>query len=408
MSLLAQPRWVQAAQALVEGCIDLPNEEDRVALLVAVCDGLGDELYPAFLRLLWSIGRFGDHAACAAVADTLVHALRTGRMPSGRRNAWGADSSSLAATTYRSTRNLGPLEYLCAWHAQAVPERALTAEQFHAAARSLMDLIATSSEARALYCEKLQLVEPDEAESEAMLWGTILEPAIRAEYERRTERRVLYESPFRILRSRLHPFMTATLDGVLPDGGERGPGVLECKTASAFLAEQWADEPPLAYQVQIQHAMHVAEVRWGALVVLLGGQRLVAFDVERNDAFLALLIPRLEAFWHRLERQEPPPIEAASAEILRALYPVEVPGKVVQLPEAAGQWAATRERAAVQVKKWEAIKLGAEAQLKAAIGDAERGVLPDGSAYTWKASSRAEYTVKATTVRTLRRQEVKG
>ena len=155
MPLLAEPRWVQAAQALVEGCIDLPNEEDRVALLAAVCDGLGDELYPAFLRLLWSVGRFGDHAACAAVADTLVHALRTGRLPSGRRPAWGADAASLAATTYRHPRSLGPLEYLCAWHAQAVPERALTAEQFHTAARSVMDLISTSPGARALYCEKL-------------------------------------------------------------------------------------------------------------------------------------------------------------------------------------------------------------------------------------------------------------
>lgn len=155
MPLLAQPRWALAAQALVEGCIDLPNDEDRVALLVTVCDGLGDDLYPAFLRLLWSVGRFGDHAARAAVADTLVHALRTGRLPSGRRPAWGADAASLAATTYRHSRSLGPLEYLCAWHVQAAPERALTSEQFHTAALSVMDLIATSPEARVLYCEKL-------------------------------------------------------------------------------------------------------------------------------------------------------------------------------------------------------------------------------------------------------------
>ena len=155
MSLLPEPRWAQAAQALVEGCLDLQTDEDRVALLAEVCEGLGDELYPAFLRVLAIIGQQGDHAARAAVAQALVHALRTGRLPSGRRTAWGANPAMQPAAGYGSTRSLGPLEYLCAWHAQAEPERALTTAQFQDAAPALMDLIASSDQARALYCEKL-------------------------------------------------------------------------------------------------------------------------------------------------------------------------------------------------------------------------------------------------------------
>jgi len=154
MPLLAEPRWTQAAQALVEGCIDLQSDEDRVALLTTVCERLGDELYPAFLRVLWTIGERGDHAACAAVARALVHALRTGRLPSGRRSAWGA-SGSMPQAGFGAPRSLGPLEYLCAWFAQAAPARALTAQQFHAAARAVMDLIGACPEARSLYCEKL-------------------------------------------------------------------------------------------------------------------------------------------------------------------------------------------------------------------------------------------------------------
>jgi hypothetical protein len=157
-SLLAEPRWAQAAQALVEGCIDLPSDEERVALLATVCDGLGDELYPAFLRVLWLVGQHGDHAARAALADTLVHALRTGRLPSGRRSAWGA---TLPVAAYGSTRSLGPIEYLCAWHVQADAREALPAPQFDSAARALMELIASSDEARMLYCEKL-LAEVDD------------------------------------------------------------------------------------------------------------------------------------------------------------------------------------------------------------------------------------------------------
>jgi hypothetical protein len=152
-TLLAEPRWAFAAQALVDACIDLPNDDDRVACLVAVCEGLGDELYPAFLRVLSLVGKNGDHAARSAVATALVHALRTGRLPSGRRSAWGASAQADAA--FGSRRSLGPLEYLCAWHTQADAGEALNADQFYAAASAVMDLIASSKEARLLYCEKL-------------------------------------------------------------------------------------------------------------------------------------------------------------------------------------------------------------------------------------------------------------
>jgi hypothetical protein len=152
-TLLTEPRWAAAAQALVDGCVDLPSDEDRVALLAAVCEGLGDDLYPAFLRVLSIVGKNGDHGARAAVANALVHALRTGRLPSGRRSAWGASAQADAA--FGSRRSLGPLEYLCAWHAQADAAQALGADQFYAAACPVMELIGASKEARLLYCEKL-------------------------------------------------------------------------------------------------------------------------------------------------------------------------------------------------------------------------------------------------------------
>jgi hypothetical protein len=156
VALLAEPRWTAAAQALVDGCLDLPHDEDRVALLVRVCDALGDQLYPAFLRVLTLIGQHGDHAARAAVARALVHALRTGRLPSGRRGAWGA-SAGLATSGggYGRTRSLGPIEYLCAWHTHGDASQALPADQFCPAAAAVMDLVGASPEARGLYCEKL-------------------------------------------------------------------------------------------------------------------------------------------------------------------------------------------------------------------------------------------------------------
>lgn len=144
-----------AAQALVDGCVDLASDEDRVGLLQAVCTGLGDELYPSFVQVLWMIGRYGDHGARAIVARVLVHALRTGRLPSGRRGAWGASAAPRAGAGFGLARSLGPIEYLCAWYVQDSAPRNLTADQFQAGAVALMELVGASPEARLLYCEKL-------------------------------------------------------------------------------------------------------------------------------------------------------------------------------------------------------------------------------------------------------------
>ena len=173
-ALSSEPQWAEAAQALVDGCIDLHEHEDRVALLIEVCHGLGDELYPAFLRVLWLVGQHGDHAARAAVADALVHALRTGRLPSGRRSAWGASGATPAASGFGSTRSLGPIEFLCAWHTNVEAAQALPAAAFEAAVRALLELIGTSAAARQLYGEKLL------AEATAPIGGALARPTRHA------------------------------------------------------------------------------------------------------------------------------------------------------------------------------------------------------------------------------------
>lgn len=152
MALLADPHWTLAARALISGCVDLRHDDDLAALLEAVCRGLGDELYPAFLRVLAEVGRQGQHDARAAVARALVHALRTGRLPSGRRGAWGA-----AAGSGTRSRSLGPLEYLCAWAGQGGGGDidTLASADFESAAQAVMTVVSASDSARLLYCEKL-------------------------------------------------------------------------------------------------------------------------------------------------------------------------------------------------------------------------------------------------------------
>jgi len=85
--LRADPDWDNAAETLIEACAHLPSPEDRVRWLERLCLSLGDALYPAFLHVLCRIGEHGDADAQKAVADVLVPALQSGRLPSGRHAA---------------------------------------------------------------------------------------------------------------------------------------------------------------------------------------------------------------------------------------------------------------------------------------------------------------------------------
>jgi len=153
--LKPQPDWMGAAQALVEGCAALPQPQDRVALMEAVCIGLGDALYPAFVNLLCHIERHGEPAVQTLVAGTLVEALRSGRLPSGRLAAWGGAPKPLGQG-YGHARSLGPIEYLCAWHAQPSGREPLSASAFDAALQPLLRLVGSDAAASRLYCAKLR------------------------------------------------------------------------------------------------------------------------------------------------------------------------------------------------------------------------------------------------------------
>jgi hypothetical protein len=155
--LLSAPQWRPAAQALVHGCLDLAHSDDAVRLLETVCRRLGDALYPAFLRLLCEIGRHGDLPARAAVARTLVSALRSGRLPMGRRAAWGTHASTTPAS--RNVRSLGPIEYMCA--AVGDPQPKLNPGEFAQSAPALLHLVNSHSEARHLYIEHLFALAQD-------------------------------------------------------------------------------------------------------------------------------------------------------------------------------------------------------------------------------------------------------
>jgi hypothetical protein len=118
------------------------------------CISLGDELYPSFLQILCIIGQQGDHSAQVLITDTLVRSLLTGRLPSGRLAAWGANTYSPNKLMGKS-RSFGPIEYLLLWYAQPSGRPPLPIQRFQNAAHDLLSLINSNSKAKSIYCKRL-------------------------------------------------------------------------------------------------------------------------------------------------------------------------------------------------------------------------------------------------------------
>lgn len=253
-----------------------------------------------------------------------------------------------------------------------------------------------------VWADKRGLLPEEEIDSEPAYWGRRLQETILDAYRERSGRDAVPWSDTELVRHRTNPWLLCTPDGLQTVDGV--DGLVEIKTAAAWKFGDWKDEPPLAYQVQLQHALMVTGYPHGTLVVLLGGQRMLWFDCDRNVQFQAALLERLHAFWGHVQSGEPPPVDntVATAKVLAKLHPKDS-GDVVTLPQEAAAWDIGLTEAKARVKELEAVVRSCENRLKAAIGDATYGVLPSGEAYSWRTLHRSGYTVEDCDYRMLRR-----
>lgn len=266
----------------------------------------------------------------------------------------------------------------------------------------------------ALYAEKTGLVTLSSEEREAMAWGRRLEPVLAQAYEDETGRTTHDAGAYTIQRHGSIPWLIATCDRFVDAIGDNAygfpettPGLLELKTASLVKKAAWQDEPPLMYQVQVQHQLAVTGHLWASIAVLIGGQTFLWKDIPRNEEFIDKLIASLDVFWHRVQTRQPPEPDGSpsSSAILSLLYPRAEVDHVI-LPGSAIEIDRDRERAAQIIRVQEEIKAECDNRIKGLIGAAAVGILPNGVSYAW--SNRKAYTATVKEARVLRRKEAKG
>ena len=164
----------------------------------------------------------------------------------------------------------------------------------------------------------LPVVDPSDDQS-PMYWGTLLEPIVAAHYTRRSGHRVRRVNA--VLQHPEHSWMLANIDREVV--GASDVQILECKTAGIHGARLWRDGVPEYVQLQVMHQLAVTGKQAADVAVLLGGQELQVFRIERDDTLIAQLVVLEQQFWGYVERDQQPPADgSASAELaLRCLYP---------------------------------------------------------------------------------------
>ena len=169
-----------------------------------------------------------------------------------------------------------------------------------------------------LYLEKTGQYE-EVVDNEAVYFGNELEDFVAREFAKRTGKKVRRMNRF--LRHKQHPFMTANLDRVVV--GEKA--VLECKTASEYMREAWeGDDIPATYLCQVHHYLAVTGFEKAYIAVLIGGNKFVWKEVERDEEFIQILIEREKDFWeNHVLADVAPPIDGSNAagELLKRMYP---------------------------------------------------------------------------------------
>lgn len=227
---------------------------------------------------------------------------------------------------------------------------------------------------------------PAADETEAMTWGRRMEDAIAAEWAERTGLHLMLP-PATFARADL-PFMHANVDRLVfesPFADDVALGLAEIKLTHD--TARWDDGPPDHHVLQVQHYLAVTGFQVGWLIGLLSERRfrLVVHVIERDEQLIERLVAAEAEMWRRILEADPPAASVGDRAVLSAAYPQPEPGRSVTLPPSAavvldelGAARARRKRAEDDCDRF-------ENQLRAWLGDAERGVVGDREAVTWKA-----------------------
>ncbi|MFZ6749604.1 YqaJ viral recombinase family protein [Undibacterium sp. Ren11W] len=225
----------------------------------------------------------------------------------------------------------------------------------------------------------LPKIDPKD-ETSPMYWGSLLEPIVAAHYTKRTGHRVR-----RINAVLQHPdpdkaWMLANLDYTVVGVDE--VQILECKTAGENGVRLWREGVPEYIVCQVQHQLAVTGKAAADVCVLVCGQEIRIYRIDRDDALISRLIELEQKFWHYVETDTPPPADGSnSADMaLRCLYPLDS-GNSLDLTEDTEMSSTFSDLVNLRadIANREEIEAILKQKIQQRMGDASRAVFETGS-----------------------------
>lgn len=167
-----------------------------------------------------------------------------------------------------------------------------------------------------LWAEKTgKLPSPDLSNVEAVEMGTRLEQFVADLFAVKTGKSVrrspkYYQHPD-------YPYMIAHVDRLVTGTDE----LLECKTCSAFKADEWeGEEIPQEYILQVMWYLGITGRKIGHIAVLIGGQSFKYKQIEFDAELFATMVEAAKEFWGHVQEDTPPAIMPTDDETLKDLY----------------------------------------------------------------------------------------
>lgn len=257
--------------------------------------------------------------------------------------------------------------------------------------------------ARQIYLNKTgqfqDALKPNDAAKERMHFGHMLEPIVADEYSQRTGNKVIAVNATLVHKD--HPWALANVDRLIVDDDGRPVGILECKTTSEYMNEEWeSGEILMSYIYQLNWYLWILGLEKGAFACLVGGNKFYYYDVFRNDELLEnTIIPAAEKFWfENVLALKEPEMQATDTEFANSIYSTVVKNSEITLPDdETNELARTVFECKAKIKELEKIMAEAQNRIKDRLQDNEIGYTKD---YTIKWSPRSQVRVDTNKLKT--------
>jgi putative phage-type endonuclease len=246
----------------------------------------------------------------------------------------------------------------------------------------------------AVYCEKRQEEYRAPTKNTAILddpmfWGSHLEDAIAdSAYKLGLKLR-------RVNTELIHPehsFIRAHLDRKVVGR----PEMVEIKNIGYRTAADWGtpetDEIPLYYMTQAFHYLGLTNYEMCHFLVLVGGQSLRHYVLQRDQEAINSLYAKEVEFWANVQAGTPPAPQ--STQDLNALYPKSVSEMMYATPGMIGSLRMLA-KATTEMKEKEEVVEAYKKVLKYEMKTADTLIIDDTVAATWKSQTRKGFDLQA-------------